>query len=97
MEKRRVPWKEVEKYLKKYLGEIIEIEETKEQIHIASDFPDEFTSSNDTMTTKGAYGKAKANASQGVRELIRISKKTSETKNHKEKNRKKRVKAGIDT
>ena len=87
--KRSVPWKKVEKYLKKYLGEIIEVDETKESIRIASDFPDEYTSSQDTYRTRGPYRKAKANASQGIRELIKISRKTSESANYKEKNRKK--------
>ena len=87
--KRKMPWKEVKKYLKKYIGKIVEIEETEESIHILSDFPDEYTGSQDTMRAKGANAKAKANAAQGIKEMVRISRKTKEMKNYKNKNSKK--------
>ncbi len=87
--KRRLPWKEVKQYLKKYIGEIVEVEETEERIHILSDFPDEFTGSQDTIKVKGGNAKAKANAAQGIKEMIKISRKTKEMKNYKDKNYKK--------
>ena len=87
--KRKLPWDEVEKYLKQYIGKIVEVAETKELIYIASDFPDEYRGSDDTMKTRGAYAKAKANAVQGVEEMIKVSRKTSETPNYKDKNKKK--------
>ncbi|MCI8956784.1 MAG: hypothetical protein HFG29_07330 [Eubacterium sp.] len=87
--KKKLTWNEVEKYLKRYIGKIIEVAETKELIHIASDFPDEYKGSKDTREVRGANAKAKANAVQGIVELIQISRKTSETPNHKDKNRKK--------
>ena len=87
--KRRLPWKDVKKYLKKYIGEIVKIEETEERIHILSDFPDEYTGSQDTLKVKGANAKAKANAVQGIKEMVSISKKTKEMKNYKNKNSKK--------
>ena len=37
---KREEWKEVEKYLKEYVGEFYEIEETCEKVFISSDFPD---------------------------------------------------------
>ena len=40
--KKKLPWNEVEKYLKRYIGKIIEVAETRKLIHIASDFPDEY-------------------------------------------------------
>ena len=87
--KRRLPWKDVKKYLKKYIGEIVKIEETEERIHILSDFPDEYTGSQDTLKVKGANAKAKANAVQGIKEMVSISRKTKEMKNYKNKNSKK--------
>ena len=86
--KRRLPWKEVRKYLKRYVGEIVKVEETEEKIYIHSDFPDEYTGSQDTVKAKSASAKAKANAAQGVREMIKISRKTKEMKNYKRKNNK---------
>ena len=65
------------------------IEETEERIHILSDFPDEYTGSQDTLKVKGANAKAKANAVQGIKEMVSISKKTKEMKNYKNKNSKK--------
>lgn len=85
--KKKSPWNEVEKYLKRYIGKIIEVAETKELIHIASDFPDEYKGSKDTKKTHGAY--AKANAVQGVEEMVRISRKISVTPNYKDKNKNK--------
>ena len=87
--KRRLPWKDVKKYLKKYIGEIVKIEETEERIHILSDFPDEYTGSQDTIKVKGANAKAKPNAVQGIKEMVSISRKTKEMKNYKNKNSKK--------
>ena len=43
--KKREDWKEVESYLKEYVGEFYEIEETSEKIFISSSFPDEYAGS----------------------------------------------------
>ena len=53
-----IDWNEVEQYLKEYIGEYFEISETSEKIYIGSDFPDEFSHSNDTKGLKGANMKA---------------------------------------
>lgn len=47
--------------------------ESKDVVYIGSDFPDEFSFSNHTKRLKGAYAKAKANAAQGIPELIEIA------------------------
>ena len=86
--KRNPPWDKVEEYLKRYIGKIVTIAETGEEIHIGSDFPDEYKGSQDTKATKGQYARAKANADQGIEELITIARKTSETNNLKDKNNK---------
>jgi len=39
--KRSISWKDVESYLNRYIGEIIQIAETNDNIHIGSDFVDE--------------------------------------------------------
>ena len=71
--RRGINWKEVEQYLKKYIGECFEINETLEKIYIGSDFPDEFSHSNDTKGLKGANMKAKANIAPAIGELIQIA------------------------
>ena len=71
--RRGVDWNEVEQYLKEYIGEYFEIAETSEKIYIDSDFPDEFSHSNDTKGLKGANMKAKANITPAIGELIRIA------------------------
>ncbi len=71
--KRKEEWKEIEDYLKEYIGEYSEITETAEKIYIGWDFPDEFTHGKDKTILKGSNLKAKANASQAICELIQIA------------------------
>ena len=58
--RRTLDWDIIEKYLKEYIGKYYEIQETSERIYIGSDFPDEFSHSEDTRNLKGANEKAKA-------------------------------------
>ena len=74
--KKREEWNDVEKYLREYVGEFYEIEENSEIIYIASDFPDEYAKSESRIALKGSVAKAKANASQGLPELIQIANKS---------------------
>ncbi|MCD8118300.1 MAG: hypothetical protein LUE29_02185 [Lachnospiraceae bacterium] len=71
--KRKVNWKDVEEYLKQYVGEFYAIAATGEIIYIGTDLPDEYAHSNYTRILKGANAKAKANAAQGLPELIKIA------------------------
>lgn len=77
--RQNIDWYEVEQYLKQYVGEFIEIagsmenKYSKEIIYIGSDLPDEYTGSNYTAKLKGALAKAKANAAQGIPEMIEIA------------------------
>ncbi len=50
----------------------------KEIIYIGNDLPDEYTGSNYTAKLKGALAKAKANAAQGIPEMIEISGESGE-------------------
>lgn len=61
---------DVEAYLKQYIEEFFEVIETGDAIFIGKDLPDEFTGSKDTSRLRGTLAKAKANASQGLPELI---------------------------
>ena len=71
--KRKIDWDNVEQYLKKYVGQKYQIDETDDLIYIGSDFPDEYANSNYSARVYGTIGKAKANASQVIPELIRIA------------------------
>lgn len=71
--KEKEEWKQVEEYLKEYVGRCYEIAETSEKVYIGSDFPDEYTHGKDKTILKGSNAKAKANASQAVGELIQIA------------------------
>lgn len=71
--RKRENWKDVEEYLKEYVEEFYEIAETSEKIFISTDFPDEYANSESRMDLKGAVAKAKANAAQGIPELIQIA------------------------
>lgn len=70
MNKQNISWNQVEQYLKQYVGNEYQIEETGDVIHIAGDFPNEFAESNYTKSLRGAIAKVKANAAQIVGELI---------------------------
>lgn len=83
--RQKIEWSEVEKYLKQFVGECHDIIETDDMIYIGSDLPDEFTGSHDTKKLKGALAKAKANAAQGLPELIEIASKKRFKENLKEK------------
>lgn len=71
--RKNINWKEIEGYLKEYIGKCFEIVETSEKVYIGADFPDEFTHSNDTKLLKGANIKAKANIFPAIGELIQIA------------------------
>lgn len=86
--KRNVNWKDVEEYLRQYVGEFYKIADTKEIIYIGSDLPDEYSNSNYTHRLKGASAKAKANAAQGLPEMIEIATGKQFEENRKEKHSK---------
>lgn len=71
--KRKIDWNDVENYLKKFIGKFYKIENTQDIVYIGKDLPDEFSGSQDTARLQGTLAKAKANAAQGVPELIKIA------------------------
>ena len=83
-----IEWNDVEKYLKQYIGEAHIIESTKDMVYIGVDLPEEYAHSNYTNTLKGANAKAKANAAQGIPEIIEISTNRAHKDNYKDKHNK---------
>lgn len=82
--KKREEWKEIEEYLKQYVGEFYEIADTSEKVFISSDFPDEYANAESRLALKGARARAKANASQGIPEMIQIATNSEFSKNTKQ-------------
>ncbi len=68
--KQNIPWKEVEQYLKRYIGKNFIVNEYSDSIFIGSDFPDEFTESKYTKSLRGALAKVKANMAQIIGTII---------------------------
>lgn len=60
----------MEKYLERFVGELVEVVETGDIIYLGKDFPDEYSGSKYTRKMKGGRAKAKANAAQGIREMV---------------------------
>ena len=71
--KRSVNWEDVKAYLEEYVGDVYTIAETKDIIYIGADLPDEYTGSKYTKSLKGGNAKAKANATQGLPEMMEIA------------------------
>lgn len=85
--RRVIDWNVIEEYLKEYIGSCFEITESAEKIYIGTDFPDEFSRSNDTISLKGANEKAKANMITAVEELIQISTNKTEYPDYDKKHK----------
>ena len=68
--KQNIKWAEVEKYLKRYVGQCFVVNETKDLIMIGASFPDEYVWSKYTQNLRGGYAKVKANLVQNVEEII---------------------------
>ena len=83
-----IEWTDVEKYLKQYVGEAYIIESTNDMVYIGADLPEEYAHSNYTNTLKGANAKAKANATQGIPEMLLIANEKEYEANRKDKHSK---------
>ena len=83
--KQNIDWQAVKEYLKRYVGEIIENIETNEKIIIGSKFVDEYAGSKDSHFVKGARAKAKANAVQGIKEIVQTASNKIYKENRKSK------------
>ncbi len=83
--KRSIDWNEVEKYMKCHIGEFYKIAETNDVVYFGKDLPDEYAHSDYTNSLRGAYAKAKANAAQGLGEMLEIAINGKYTENMKNK------------
>lgn len=86
--KRNVNWDDVKSYLKDYVGNCYQIEETADIIYIGSELPKEYTGSESRKALRGANAKAKANAATAIPELIQSASNPIFEENKKEKHKK---------
>lgn len=70
LNKQNIPWDNVEKYLKRYIGQVYVVNEYQDRIYIAGDFPNEYAESQYTKRLRGALAKVKANAAQIIGTMI---------------------------
>ncbi|MCC8045454.1 MAG: hypothetical protein LIP12_08165 [Clostridiales bacterium] len=86
--RQNINWDDVEKYVRQYIGKFVAIASSNDIVYMGSDLPDEFSGSKYTEKLKGALAKAKANAAQGLPELVEIAVNKRFKKNFAEKHRK---------
>ena len=80
-----IKWKDVEKYLKQFIGDMQCITKYGDEVYIGNDLPNEYAHSRYAQKLKGKLAKAKANASQGIHEIIEIASNKRFVKNFKRK------------
>ena len=83
--KRAINWEDVEEYLKQYVGDFYSMADSEEVVYIGSELPGEYAGSVYTKGLKGTAAKAKANAAQGLPEMIEIARNGEFEKNRKDK------------
>ena len=83
--KRAVNWNDVRDYLRQFVGRSYIVADTKDLIYIGNDLPNEYSGSEYTYKLNGTVAKAKANASQGIPELISSAKGKHFRPNNEEK------------
>ena len=86
--KRNVNWDDVKTYLKGYIGDFYQIEESADKIYIGNELPEEYTESDSRKALKGTNAKAKANAATAIPELIQTASNPEYQENTKEKHNK---------
>ena len=83
--KRNINWDEVKAYLKGFVGDFYQIEETAEIVYIGNELPEEYTESESRKALMGANAKAKANAALAIPELIQTATNGEYQENFKKK------------
>ena len=71
--KRSSNGRDVRAYFKEYVGDFYKVASTGDVIYIGADLPNEYSGSKYTHSLKGTNAKAKANATQGIPEMIEIA------------------------
>lgn len=83
--KQNIKWKEVEQYLKKYVGKSFVVNKYGDELHINTLFANEYAESQYTKKLKGSLAKVKANIVQVLPQLIENATNRRWIENKKEK------------
>jgi hypothetical protein len=83
--KKNIKWNNVEKYSKQFNNRVIKVRETGDVVHVGNTFSDEYAGSKYSRHVKGAVAKAKANAVQGICEMVVIATEKTFRPNRKSK------------
>lgn len=83
--KQTIKWKEVEEYLKRYVGMSFIVKEYDDLLHVNSLFANEYAESQYTKKLKGSLAKVKANIVQMLPRLIENATNRRWIENKKEK------------
>lgn len=86
--KKIIKGKEIENFLKIYIGKAYLAKESSDLIYIGKDFPNEYARSKYTYGLNKSMAKTKANATRAIPELIEIANNKKFTKNTKDKHNK---------
>lgn len=84
--KQNIDWRAVKVYLQRYIGEVVDI--SSDKVWISKSFADEYTGSEYTKKLRGGLAKVKANASQGILQMLKIAVLKRKMENKKEKHQK---------
>jgi hypothetical protein len=87
LNKQNIKWKNVEKYSRQFIGKAVKVSDTGDVVQICNKFPSEYIGSNYTNNLRGAKAKAKANAIQGICEMVEIATDKTSRPNYKQKHR----------
>ena len=68
-----ISWDDVKAYLEEFVEDFYAVAETNDLVYIGKDLPDEYSGSKYTRSLKGTLAKAKANAAQGLPEMVEIA------------------------
>lgn len=83
--KQHIDWHAVEEYALRYVDAVYMIACDGELVYIDKKFADELSGSVDTKRLRGTAAKAKANAIQGVKELLMVSVNPRYIRNYEKK------------
>ena len=72
--RQNIDWDSVENYIRRYIGQFVEIMDTGDIVYLGKDLADEYSGSKYTEKLKGGFAKAKANATQGIPVLLQCAK-----------------------
>lgn len=85
--KKYINWKDVEAYLKRYVGDFYEINESKDIVYIGEDLPKEYSYSKYSYSLNKPYKRIKSNLISAIPEVIETTFNKDYRENYKYKHK----------